>query len=481
MRAHKGQVALFLVFVLVVLVLLVLLNVDTFLSVRAKNRLQNAGDAATLAAARKQGSLINEIGRLNIEHLKLAATPTNDMSVAQVQQLRDQIETQIVAEQRRLALLGPVDALRLANEAAKKNGMEVRDEFAKILYEHVRDIRTVYAGGGQQGDPYPEPYPGAWTEYASRIESVIAEGLATGPDNIEFYDGLGGHFLLNRQFYLAIAGREWCWFHFNAPGLLSSYTSYHDWAPLPLRRDNSMDNSEIFSLHVTARKASLGELFTPAELKALVERYAEKSLTEEELHDTLLFDKEQVWFCFEPGRWRRWFNGLSLADDEGGYEFPIAGEIKPEYNVRGCAAVCRCLNDVSAVAIDQTAEFTWSAAAKPFGVLEDLEGGIGPVTGLKNFVVPCLDTVRLVPIDAVGGESLGTADYGWVAHVRYHLGPYLLNGPRANGCFYCLQLETWERDSFRREGERWLKHNSGSCRRTHGGGPGGRGGTSHGH
>ena len=30
---------------------------------RAKNRLQNAGDAAALAAARKQGALVNEIGR----------------------------------------------------------------------------------------------------------------------------------------------------------------------------------------------------------------------------------------------------------------------------------------------------------------------------------------------------------------------------------------------------------------------------------
>lgn len=481
MRARKGQIALFLLFVLVVLVLLTLLNVDTFVAVRAKNRLQNAGDAATLAAARKQGSLVNDIGRLNVEHFRLAATVTNELGAVGVERLRSRIESEIVAEQRRVALLGPVDALRLANEAAKRNGMEVRDSFAKILREHVSDIRLIYSGGGQQGDPYPEPYPGAWTEYASRIESVIGEGLATGPDNLEFYYGMGGHMLLNRQFYLAISGREWCWFHFNASGLLTSYSSYDNWGPLPVRRENAMDNSEIFSLHVISRKCALASVFTDEELVALAKRYADVDLKPEELRDTLLYDPEQVWFFFEPERWRQWFSGLSLVDDESGYEFPIAGEIKPEYNVRGCAAVCRCLTDVSAVAIDKDSEFTWSAGAKPFGTVEDLEGNIAPVTALKHFVVPCLTDVRLVPLDAVGGESLGTADYGWVAHVRYHLAPYLENGPRANGCFYCLQLETWEHASFRREGERWLKHYAGSCRRPHGGGPGGHGGTSHGH
>ena len=96
-----------------------------------------------------------------------------------------------------------------AREAALKNGMEKREEFSQILEEHVNDIRTVYAGGeNAEGEPYPEPYPGAWTEYATAIRAVVGEGLATGPDNIEFYDAAGGHMLLNRMFYNAVAGKD---------------------------------------------------------------------------------------------------------------------------------------------------------------------------------------------------------------------------------------------------------------------------------
>lgn len=482
MKARNGQIALFLLLVLVVIVLLTLLNVDTFMSVRAKNHVQNAGDAAALAAARKQGSLVNEIGRLNVTHLELLCTNTNGMSAAAIERLRARIEDETVQVQRRLALLGPVEALRLANEAAKRNGMKVRDEFAQILRQHVRDIRTVYSGGGQAGDPYPEPYPGAWTEYASRIESVIGEGLATGPDNMEFYDGVGGHLLLNRQFYMAISGKEWCWFHFHARNVLEEYDSYQDWSPLPGRRNNSMDNSEIFSLHVTARKTAITSVFSEDEILRLLSRFSDKPVRPEDLAASMIADPDQVWYFFEPSRWHAWFNGLHLADDAEGWDFPIAGEIKPEYNVRGCAAVCRCQKAVETVATTSTADFTWSAAAKPFGTLEDLDGAVGVVTGLRNFVVPCLTDVRLVALDTVGGEELGTADYGWVTHIRQHLWSYMDRGPHnANGCFYCLQLQTWEHKSFRREGVNWLKRHSGECRRPMGGGPGGHGGTSHGH
>ncbi len=471
MKTRGGQILIFLVMTLVVLILLTLLNVDTFMSVRAKNRLENAGDAAALAAARKQGALINEIGRLNVEHL-----------VAAVRNDRKECDA-IVLRQRRIALLEPVEALRLANEAAKKNGMAVREEFAEILRRHAMEVRTVYAGGsGRDGDPYPEPFPGAWTEYASRIESAIGGGLATGPDNVEFYGGQGGHLLLNRQFYYAISGRDWCWFFFNCYNVLKSYSNYHDWDPLPDRDENSMDNSEIFSLHLAARTLALTTVFKDEEILALLGRYADGTFKKENLDKSLLLsDPEQTWFFFNPDAWHRWFNGLALADDDEGWEFPIAGEIKPEYNVRGCAAILRCQKEVDAVAVEQTSDFTWAAAAKPFGTVADLQGAVGPVTGLNGFVVPCMTEVRLVPLDAVGGENLATADYGWVTHVRQHLGRYFEKGPIANGCFYCRQLGVWEHQSFRKAGLRWLKYNSETCRRPTGGGPGGHGGTSHGH
>ena len=50
---RRGQIAVLLAFVIVLIALFALLNVDSFVAVRVKDRLQNAGDAAALAAARK--------------------------------------------------------------------------------------------------------------------------------------------------------------------------------------------------------------------------------------------------------------------------------------------------------------------------------------------------------------------------------------------------------------------------------------------
>ena len=50
-----------------------------------------------------------------------------------------------------------------------------------------------------------------------------------------------------------------------------------------------------------------------------------------------------------------------------------------------------------------------------------------------------------------------------------------------HGCFFCLQLQTWEHQTFRNEGARWLKFYGEGCTRPVGGPGGGHGGTSHGH
>ena len=149
--------------------------------------------------------------------------------------------------------------------------------------------------------------------------------------------------------------------------------------------------------------------------------------------------------------------------------------------MRGCAAICRCVQDVESVALEAESSVVWSAAAKPFGTVQNFEGETDVVTALNAFVVPCFSHVRLVPLDSVGGEDLSTADYGWVTHIREHLGPYLDRGPvNAQGCFYCLQLQTWEVKSFRESGKKWIKYYADTCIRGTGGG-GSHGGTSHGH
>jgi hypothetical protein len=285
-----------------------------------------------------------------------------------------------------------------------------------------------------------------------------------------------------KDFYHAIAGENWCWFHWHAEGLLNSYSSYTDWSPLPTRSENSMENSEIFNLHVRAWKGAITDLLSTNEIQHICRVYGDGEIPQEQLAESfILTNRDQVWFLFESGRWGRWFNGLSLAGEDDGYEFPIVGEIKPEYNVRGCAAITRCIKEVESVALESTSDVVWAAGAKPFGTVENFEGETDVVTALKSFVVPCFTNVRLVPLDSVGGEDLATADYGWVTHVRKHLPFYLEHGPmNAQGCFYCLQLQTWEKKYFRDGGIRWLKYYAGTCIRGTGGG-GSHGGTSHGH
>ncbi len=435
MKARTGQVAIYLIMVLVVILTLALMNVDTFLAVRSKNHVQHAGDAAVLAAARQQALVLNEIGRLNVEHL--LAVFSNDVARCE----------EIVLAQRRLALLGPVEGLRLANQAAKKNGMPVREEFSSILEKHVLELRFLYE------DVEQESYPGAMRDYVFAIENVLRDGLAVGPDNMEFYNSWGGHLLLNRNFYFAISGKNWCWFHFNADELLANYNSYQDWGPLP-QRTNSWVNSEIFSLQVATRKCAALDIFSADELKDLVEQYSDEHIFPTDFEGTnLLSDATQEWFFYDPATWRTWYE----LDD-----LPMIGDVKDEYDVRGCASICRCVLD----------GFTWSAAAKPFGM--DVNG----------FILPSFSHVRLVPLDSVGGEDLATADYDWVMHFRYHLIPYLLNGPHhdlSSACFYCRQLKTWERTAFRHEGLRWLKFHSDTCVRPVSGPGGSTGGTSHGH
>jgi Flp pilus assembly protein TadG len=59
---RRGQVAIYLLLVLVALFLLALLNVDVFDVVRGKNRVQNGGDAAALAAAQFQRHKVGAVG-----------------------------------------------------------------------------------------------------------------------------------------------------------------------------------------------------------------------------------------------------------------------------------------------------------------------------------------------------------------------------------------------------------------------------------
>ncbi len=460
MRMRRGQVALYLVLALVAICILVMMNVGAFLAVSARNRTMNAGDAAALAVARHQGELLNRIGQLNIDHLKAALD--DDARACE----------RIMEEQRRICFLEPLDGIGIGNRAARENGAERSDALLDVLRRHVIEIRTVYEANPEL---YPEPWEGAWEDYARRLELALGEGIWAGPDNIDFIDACQGHYLLLPMFYHAVAGRNWCWFHFNASGLLAGYSDFGDWGPLPgadiATRLRRAANSEVYSLNLESRACSALQLLgTNA-----IERLAGVSLGAIE-SSNLITNTAQSWFLYDASVWRKWRE----IDPEGG--FPAVGAVKPEYDVRGCAAICRVMQELPNLVDSGEARVSkWSAAAKPFGAVENAAGELESVVAFGRFVTPAFTAAHLVPLDAVGGDDLSTADPDWMHHVREHLPNYLAQGvARGSSCYYCAQLKEWDRESLRAEARRYLKYNAGSCRR--GDGPGGeRGGAAHGH
>lgn len=462
MKAKRGQVALYLILALTAITVLAVMNVSTYLAVSAKNRTMNAGDAAALAVARHQGELLNRIGQLNIDHLK-AALDNDEQKCREIEEL-----------QLRISFLEPLEGIAIGNEAAKRNGIEMDDEMTDVLRRHVSEIRTVYANTPEL---YPSPWEGAWEEYAARLEAAIGAGLWAGPDNICFLDAATGHTLLDRSFYAAISGRNWCWFLFNASTLLHSYDSYRDWQPLPYAdeetRRRRMVNSEVYSLNLDMKTGSAVDLLGTN----LICRIAECTVDAIE-NSYLITNRTERWFFYDESCWRRWWE----IDPAGEWNFPVVGSVRKEYDVRGCAAICRVTAEIPNLQDGEEARVSvWSAAAKPFGVLENEESQNDVVTALRSLVIPAFEHVRLVPLDTVGGRDLSTADPAWAIHVREHLGHYLRTGPCGFDCFYCRQLETWEISSFRRLGIDWLKYNSKTCIRNRNPGGSYRGGAPHGH
>ena len=461
MKARSGQVAVYLVLVLVAICFLMLMNVGTYLAVSSKNKAMNSGDAAALAVARHQGELLNRIGALNVEHLKAA--------VADDEERCREIET----AQMEISLLGPVEGIAIGNDAAKENGADRSDRMKKILSQHVMDIRQYYIGNP---DLYPEAYDGAWESYAQKIEVAIAGGIWAGPDNIEFIDAWGGHTLLTRYFYNAIAGRNWCWFYFR-PGILDAYSSFRDWAPLPgsdvEQRTHWCVNSEIYSLHVRVVMGSALALLGPDLVMRLTG--ASKDDIDKSSH---IGDKTHKWFFYDDGYWRKW---RELDPSTG--NFPVIGSVRREYDVRGCAAACRVEREFANMTGGSRRKAVWTGAAKPFGTVVNEDGEADVVTAIRNgFVLPSFTDVRLVPLDSVGGSDLSTADADWMDHVRDHLPAYLQGGPTGqSSCWYCRQLAVWEEPLFRQTGIDWLKLHSTECERNAAGTLGGRGGTPHGH
>ena len=487
--ARSGQVALFLIFIIVGIFTLVVLNVDVWAAITGKNRTQNAGDAAALAASRQQGISLNQLGRLNLEHV-----------VACLDYDYDRI-AQILAEQNHIKWMRPLEGFRAAQEAARKNGMKDDDEFAGILKDRALYLENI--------NSVLEPEDRVPQGYIDELRSLAYAGVCAAPDNAQFINPDLPHVLLDPEFYQAVNGRDWCWFHFNQMALLSGYNSYNDWSPLP---DFSVvpDECEINRLEVrfAAREVldvMKGGAGGTAESAAqrLVELLAENGygatalgvpitaeliLTNRLIGVNRPFAEEvpgQVWCFYKEGKWGSW----TEIDPYGEEQFPVIGRVKEEFDVSGCGAAYRVKDSVTNLTLNSTRDMDWIAAAKPFGYVE-ADGERRPATEYNYFIVPrTFQRSRLIPADAIPGGVFGMSDPEWLHHIlpdprtgESHLTRYYAGGPTRIplNCRYCAALITWEKKSFREQGVLWLKLYSGTCRRPGGGGHH-SGGTHHGH
>lgn len=462
MTAHRGQVALYLVVVLVAITILMLSNVGAFLAVRAKNHAMNAGDAAALAAARRQGELLNEIGRLNLRHAE--AEYVGDWARAR----------EIVQEQRRIAFLGPLDCVRAANRAAKDNGAVDTPEFANILRRHVADVHSKYM---PNPDLYPEPWDGAWEEYAAELSAVLSEGLAAGPDNVEFLDAIECFPLTSKSFYSMIEGEAWCKLVVaGITGLLD--VDLHNLPQPVYGQTAAVVNSEVCSLHLAARVLFL----EPSEMddfRSLLERNGASFPREEPpaADDRPPDDPSRVYFFYDEADWCPWSPQITRAN------LPLVGTVKPEFDVKGCASVFRVIEDIPQLLSKSARRGAWNAAAKPFGTI-DASSGRSIVTdeAARGMVLPAFEAVRLVPLALADEKDLSTADAAWLDHVREHIPHLLTDGADglSTSCRYCALLKKWNDPDFRSRAAAWIAANSESCLRGKGG-AGPTGGTSYAH
>lgn len=463
----SGQAAVFLLMVLVVLLAVFLRNVDLHAAAMGKTKAQNAGDAAALAAARWQANTLNLVGELNLAHA--AALDAGDAATVGA----------ITGMQARLLFAGPLTALAAAQAAARKNGIPSNPEFTARLREHAAEVLE-YASPVAGRSAIPEPYPGAWQDYHDALLAIAANGVAAAPDNAQFFgDASGKHILLEKDFYEAVAGREWCWFFLNCSSggtrtILDDFTDHTWFPPLPDPPEPLVQNAEIFGVGAVPRLTALRAIGGLADAVPALSALSSNAL-----------DTADIWYFYSRSAWDTHWPGMTEGDED---YLPIEGSVREEYDYAGADAVTRLYAPATLLSTAPGADgerraILWTAAAKPFGFLRDASSATSRPLRPNAFglVLPAFRDVRLIPLDAATSGSDASFDIDWRRHCDEHLPPYLASGALVADCRYCRNIARFEDPRFRKAGSDWLSENSYKCTLPSHGGGGRGGGTRRGH
>lgn len=455
MKGRNGQVALYLVMVLLAIAVLMVVNINAFLAVRSKNRMMNAVDGAAIAAAKFQGALLNEVGRMNVEHLRAAVLgePWTDAA-------GENPEIRL----RELTLLRPIEAIRISNEAAADWGFARGDSprAAEGFADHIQEIL-------QNPDLYPPADGGInlWHIYAEKLAAALSGNPAVLPNYMEMVNPGSSGLFASSAFYDVLAAKAWCWFS------IGDHAQYLDEDPSQVEPYEVTpvevpENSEVYSLHVAYgtwmdsgwadewRGTGFSETWTNFVLKVTgLESFATNSYAASET---------EVW-AFYDDNWRTWSTTYNPDD------FPIAGTIRPEYDVAGCVASCMMLGNIQQIREDEGRgqvdgnSILVTAEAKPIGTVEGLDGGTAPVTAYNRFIAPSrpgeriFTEAQLVLMGSVPRSPGCSMEPDWYEHVKKHV-----PGSPSPGCGYCKLWSEWSNPAFRSSIRSWLQQNAESCR-----------------
>ena len=473
MKARNGQVALYLVMALLAIAVLMLVNVNAFLAVRSKNRMMNAVDEAAIAAAKYQGHLLNEVGRMNVEHLRAAVLGEPWGEEGEDKE----------AELRTFTFLRPVEAIRISNEAAADWGYESGEEPQALagFRDHISEILN-------NPDLYPPTEDGVnlWHIYASALNAALAGSPAVLPSYMEMVNPGSAGLFANHGFYDVLAAKAWCWF------TIGDHSHYLDDdptqnEPFDIFPVEVPENSEVYSLHVTYKtwmdsgwaeeRTSDGFSARWTNFVCQVTGLAPEDFAKNSYAD----DPTQVW-AFYDDMWKPWSTTYNPDN------FPIAGTVKPEYDVAGCVASCMMIGHIQQLGKDddqvQSDKSTLvTADAKPLGTVEDAEGGgTAPVTAYNRFIAASrpgekiFTEAQLCLVGSVPRSPGVSMEPGWYDHVKKHVPQH-----PSPGCPYCKLWSEWSNPSTRDAIRRWIQQNADSCRAGKGGGPVEKGGYEYAH
>ncbi|MDD2709836.1 MAG: pilus assembly protein TadG-related protein [Verrucomicrobiae bacterium] len=492
-RSRSGQTLLYMASALALLTVMGLWLVDSNTTIVNRIRVQNAADSSALAAAQWQARSLNAIGEINLikainnlldnpppGSVQTQLTGDADEDYYTIQNALDLLQVQITYE-------GPILAMLAAQQAAKNNGMAdnatyTQDIISRSVFVAANpDLFTIYATGTDGVYPWNDGLN--WGEkYAQMLNYVADQGVAVKNGSTRYTQASynassqAQAWLLNVFFYYGVANRDWCYVKELLTGS-NPYQDYSYWGKVEVVMPNSI-GCEFFPLGVN--------LYTPYTMTNLVgsarlDQVKTAMTTELTRRDLNLVSgwpmpsRNINWALLDPTYWTSW----ERAEQ---YKVSLLAGIKPVYHTSGCDAVTIASMDSNLTLGLTNRSPSWTswlvgednqknvsdsvarleassavtaravAAAKPFGYLADCTEAVHAY----RIVLPVFTDVRLIPVALSSGWD---AIYpGWETHKMHHVPPYSEKGldGLVDGCFFCLQLKTWEDPSFRQEGIDWL-------------------------